>query len=96
MNVLRVAAKKSRYAHIYDILLEKNTKTEFLRRTGHYLSPGGDHLIFGRKKGGSVVTENSKAGGSRKTLEGFSGVTTQFCLENEEMVGGIVKIIKTY
>ena len=36
--------------------------------TGHYLSPGerggggilGDHLIFGRTKGGSVVTENPK------------------------------------
>ena len=45
------------------------------------------HLIFGRTKGGSVVTENPK-GGCLKTLEGFRGGTTQICLENEDMGGG--------
>ena len=35
-------------------------------------------------------------GGSLKTLEGFRGGTTQICLENEDMGGGIVKVIKNY
>ena len=47
----------------------------------------GDHLIFRKTKGGSIVTENPK-GGSLKTLEGFRGGTTQIRLENEEMSGG--------
>ena len=42
----------------------------------------GDHLIFGRTKGGSL-----------KTLEGFRGGTTQICSENEG-IGGIAKVIK--
>ena len=48
-----------------------------------------------KKKGGSVVTENP-SGGSMKTLEAFRGGTTQICLENEDMVGGIAKVIKCY
>ena len=52
-------------------------------------------MIFRRTKGGSVVTENPK-GGSLKNLEGFRGGTTQICLENEDMGGGIAKVIKRY
>ena len=47
-------------------------------------------MIFRRTKGGSVVTENPK-GGSLKNLEGFRGGTTQICLENEDMAGGLRK-----
>ena len=54
---------------------------------------GGGDLIFGRKKGGSVVTENQK-GGSLKILEGFRGGTTQICLENETWEGGSRKSSK--
>ena len=45
----------------------------------------GDHLLFGKKKGGSL-----------KTLEGFrGGGATQICLENEDMGwGGIPDVIK--
>ena len=95
MDVLRVAAKKSRYAHTKDILLEKNITKGISPQDRSLFIAWGDHLIFGRKKGGSVVTENPKAGGTLKTLEGFSGGTTRICLENEGMGGGIVKIIKT-
>ena len=56
---------------------------------------GGDHLIFRRTKGGSVVTENPIRGGSPKTLEGFRGGTTQISLENKDM-GGIAKVILCY
>ena len=52
----------------------------------------GRRIFFG---GGSVVTENP-SGGSMKTLEAFRGETTQICLENEDMVGGIAKVIKCY
>ena len=38
----------------------------------------GDHLLFGKKRGGSL-----------KTLEGFrGGGGTQICLENEDMGWG--------
>ena len=47
---------------------------------------GGDHLIFRRTKGVSVVTENPK-GGSLKTLEGLREGTNQICSENEDMGG---------
>ena len=45
----------------------------------------GDHLIFGRTKGGSVLTENPKA----VIAENFGrirggGGGTQICLENED------------
>ena len=36
------------------------------------------------QKGGSVVTENPEWGVA-KSLEGFSGGTTQMCSENEDM-----------
>ena len=53
----------------------------------------GDHLILERKKGRSVVTENPKGG----IAENFGrGRTTQICLENEDMGGGIEKVIKIY
>ena len=42
-----------------------------------------DHLIFGRKKGGSL-----------KTLQGFRAGTTQIWLENEAMWGGSRKSSK--
>ena len=47
----------------------------------------GDHLMFGRTKGGSVVTENPEGG----IAENFGKIRrgpTQICLENEDMVGG--------
>ena len=66
--------------------------------TGHYLSRGGgggggggsedfggDHLILGEQRGGSVVFESSKGGGSLKILEGFRGGTTQICLNNASL-----------
>ena len=31
-----------------------------------------------------------------KTFEGFRGGTTQICSENEDMGGGIAKVIKSY
>ena len=55
---------------------------------------GEDHLIFRRTKVASVVTENPK-GGSLKNLEGFRGGTTQICLENEDMGGGIANCHQT-
>ena len=47
-------------------------------------------MIFGRKKGESVVTENPKG----DSLEGFRGGTTQICLENKDMGGGSQKSSK--
>ena len=46
----------------------------------------GDHLIFERKKGG--IAENF--GRIQR------GGTSQICLENEDMGGGIAKVIKSY
>ena len=48
---------------------------------------GGDHLIFGRTKGGSVLTENPK-GGSLKTLEGFRGGNHSNLLGKMKTCGG--------
>ena len=50
--------------------------------------PGGDHLIFRTTKGGISRNWEPKRGESLKTLEGFGGGTTHFCLENEDMGGG--------
>ena len=64
--------------------------------TGYYLSPGGgggnrifwgDHLIFRRTEGGSVVTESPK-GGSLKILEGFRGDHQKSALTMLDMGGG--------
>ena len=52
-------------------------------------------MIFERKKGGSVVTKNPR-GRSLKILEEFRGGTSQICLENEDIGGGIAKVIKSY
>ena len=72
---------------------------------GHYLSPGeeeggwgggffGNHLIFRRTKGGSVVTENPK-GEIFENFERIQRGTTQICLENED-TWVIAKVIKSY
>ena len=46
---------------------------------------GGDHLILGEQKGGSVVTENpAEEGDHWKLWKDSEGGTTQICLENEE------------
>ena len=50
----------------------------------HYLSPRGGG-------GGEDLR-----GGSLKTLGEYRGETTQICLENEDMGGGIAKVIKSY
>ena len=53
---------------------------------------GGKHLIFRRTKGGgqSVVTEHPK-GRSLEPLDGLRRGTTQICLENEDMGGGVAR-----
>ena len=63
-------------------------------RGGEYF--GGDHLIFRRKKEGSVVTEDPK-GGVTENFGRIQKEATQICLENEDMGGGgIAKVIKCY
>ena len=54
-------------------------------RGGEYF--GGDHLIFRRKKEGSVVTEDPK-GGVTENFGRIQKEATQICLENEDMAGG--------
>ena len=48
------------------------------------LGGGGD-------KRGDQLKLRTQKGGSLKTLEGFRGGTTQTCLVNEDMVGGLQK-----
>ena len=55
----------------------------------------GDHLTFRRTKWG-IGPNRTQKGRSLKTLEGFRGGTSQICLENEDMGGGIAKVIKCY
>ena len=55
----------------------------------------GDHLTFRRTKWG-ISRNRTQKGRSLKTLEGFRGGTSQICLENEDMGGGIAKVIKCY
>ena len=55
----------------------------------------GDHLTFRRTKWG-ISCNRTQKGRSLKTLEGFRGGTSQICLENEDMGGGIAKVIKCY
>ena len=65
-------------------------------RGGEYLGGGGeDHLIFRRTKEGSVVTEDPK-GGVTENFGRIQKEATQICLENEDMGGGIAKVIKCY
>ena len=80
--------------------------------TGHYLSPGrgegggggggvlggflGDRMIFKRTFRESSSSESqSPKGGSLKILEGIQG-TTQICLDNARLGGGITKVINSY
>ena len=55
----------------------------------------GDHLTFRRTKWG-ISRNRTQKGRSLKTLEGFRGGTSQICLENEHMGGGIANVIKGY
>ena len=56
----------------------------------------GITCFLGEQKGGSVVTENPKAG-IAENFGRIQGGTTQICLENEDGGGGeIVKVIKSY
>ena len=81
MTESQTACKTYRFARvsaINEIMLICIRINFQFRGTGHYLSPGGaedfrgDHLIFERKKGGSVVTKNPR-GRSLKILEEFRG-----------------------
>ena len=60
----------------------------------------GDHMIFGREKGGIIRSWEPKRGNRWKLWKDSEGGTTQICLENEDIwgggVGGVAKVIKSY
>ena len=58
----------------------------------------GDHLIFGRTKGGISCNWEPKRGDHWKLWKDSEGGTTQIFLENEDMEGGggDAKNIKSY
>ena len=56
----------------------------------------GDHFIFRRTEGGSVVTESPKEGGSLKILEGLGGGGPLKSAWTMPDMGGIMKVIISY